>query len=189
MSCKAVAKNAPWLSGCWNHGTGKRGSRREAKAKNHDRDLRLEESLRDMLIYTRQAPLTIRVAGKAKTGKGEKMNIMLAAYESKLNQLCIAAKIEIINKTLSALKPLLEAGSTQAKIQYDRLSEELPSLEWELEYEPISSGTVEEFDALSNEEQSEWWNTFHDKCAQGTADDLYFYRVLMDKFLVNYVGH
>lgn len=53
----------------------------------------------------------------------------------------------------------------------------------------FSSGTEEEFDALSGEAQWSVWESFHDLCSQGIGDSMYFYRVLMDKWLVGYVGH
>lgn len=49
--------------------------------------------------------------------------------------------------------------------------------------------TVADFEALSAEEQNALWETFHEKNLQGTADNMPFYRVLMDEFLVGYVGH
>jgi len=50
-------------------------------------------------------------------------------------------------------------------------------------------GTEEEWNALSIEERSSEWERFHELCAQGIGDGMYFYHVLMDKFLVGYVGH
>ncbi len=50
-------------------------------------------------------------------------------------------------------------------------------------------GTEEEWQALSSDQQNEEWDEFHDRCAIGTADDMYFYSVMMNKFLVGYVGH
>lgn len=52
-----------------------------------------------------------------------------------------------------------------------------------------SSGSLDEWHALTEEEQSLEWDNFHDLCAQGIADEMYFYRVLMDMHLVGYVGH
>ena len=65
---------------------------------------------------------------------------------------------------------------------------ELQSAEHHAEAE-FESGTVEEWNALSSEEQSSEWDSFHSLCAQGIGDEMYFYRVLMDKWLVGYVGH
>ncbi|WP_041390670.1 hypothetical protein [Polaromonas sp. JS666] len=53
----------------------------------------------------------------------------------------------------------------------------------------IESGTEEEWEALSEEDRTSNWEEFHSHCAQGIGDELYFYRVLMDKFLIGYVGH
>lgn len=52
-----------------------------------------------------------------------------------------------------------------------------------------SQGTRAEWDALSPEEQFAEWDGFHDACALGVADDLYFYQVMMSMHLVGYVGH
>lgn len=52
-----------------------------------------------------------------------------------------------------------------------------------------SSCLTEEFNALSEVEQNEQWEDFHSKCAEGTADNMYFYDVLMSQWLVGYVGH
>lgn len=50
-------------------------------------------------------------------------------------------------------------------------------------------GSDLEWASLSAEEQHEAWAEFHALCAQGMADSLYFYEVLMRKHLVGYVGH
>ena len=52
-----------------------------------------------------------------------------------------------------------------------------------------SSGTQAEWEALSEEEQDAEWDNFHSLNEKGVADDMYFYRVLMDMHLVGYVGH
>lgn len=51
------------------------------------------------------------------------------------------------------------------------------------------SGTKEEWEALSGEVQASEWERFHELCAQGIGDEMYFYRVLMNDWLVGYVGH
>lgn len=58
------------------------------------------------------------------------------------------------------------------------------------EYQALLSdeGTEEEWEALSEEEKDEQWDIFHDLKDRGIADEMYFYRVLMNKFLVGYVG-
>ncbi|MBC3871737.1 hypothetical protein [Undibacterium oligocarboniphilum] len=53
----------------------------------------------------------------------------------------------------------------------------------------FDSGTLEEYLALSDEEKQDIWEEFHSKCAQGVADELYFYHVLMAQWLEGYVGH
>jgi hypothetical protein len=50
-------------------------------------------------------------------------------------------------------------------------------------------GTQEEWDALSDEERAAEWKTFHELNADGTADEMYFYRILMNTFLIGYCGH
>lgn len=50
-------------------------------------------------------------------------------------------------------------------------------------------GLRDERDALTVEEQSAEWDSFHEANAIGTADDLYFYEILMAEYLVDYVGH
>lgn len=50
-------------------------------------------------------------------------------------------------------------------------------------------GTQEEWDALSFDEQMREWDTFHDFCMLGIADEMYFYGILMSKHLVGYVGY
>lgn len=67
-----------------------------------------------------------------------------------------------------------EAGSKYVQDFYDSLEPE---------------GTQEEWDALSSDEQWEQWDSFHELCAQGIADTMYFYRVMMSMHLENYVGH
>ncbi len=52
-----------------------------------------------------------------------------------------------------------------------------------------SSGSQEEWDALSTAEQEAQWDEFHDLCARGIADEMYFYQVMMNKHMVGYVGH
>lgn len=50
-------------------------------------------------------------------------------------------------------------------------------------------GTEEEWNALSREQQDVQWETFHELNVLGTADNMYFYKVMMKEFLVGYVGH
>lgn len=50
-------------------------------------------------------------------------------------------------------------------------------------------GSLDEFNALSAEERSKEWDEFHSLCAQGIADDMYFFDVMMKQWLVGYVGH
>lgn len=52
-----------------------------------------------------------------------------------------------------------------------------------------NSGTLREWKALPENEREEHWENFHEQCLQGTADDMYFYDVMMRIFLVGYVGH
>lgn len=47
----------------------------------------------------------------------------------------------------------------------------------------------QEWDAMTPEEQEEQWESFHEENAAGTADNLYFYEVMMARHLVGYVGH
>lgn len=56
-------------------------------------------------------------------------------------------------------------------------------------FEPEVTGSREEWDALSSAEQESQWEDFHDRCALGIADDMYFYMVMMDMHLVGYAGH
>jgi len=50
-------------------------------------------------------------------------------------------------------------------------------------------GTEEEWSALSSKERRREWEEFHELCAKGTADDMYYYRVMMGISMANYVGH
>ena len=54
---------------------------------------------------------------------------------------------------------------------------------------PLNMGTRAEFEALSPEEKNAQWDVFHEQCQQGTADDMYFYHVMSNIFMVGYVGH
>ena len=49
--------------------------------------------------------------------------------------------------------------------------------------------TIEDFNALPEETQHALWEEFNERNLQGTADDMPFYQVLMNDFLVGYVGH
>lgn len=53
----------------------------------------------------------------------------------------------------------------------------------------VEAGTEEEWDALSPHEQAVEWDEFHSLCAQGTADTMYFYKVLMGLWIKGYAGH
>lgn len=55
--------------------------------------------------------------------------------------------------------------------------------------ELYGTGTQEEWHALTKEQQDVEWDNFHDLCAQGIADEMYFYDVMMKMHLVGYVGH
>ena len=57
------------------------------------------------------------------------------------------------------------------------------------DFEPEVIGSQEEWEALSSADQESQWDDFHDRCARGIADDMYFYRVMMNKHLVGYAGH
>ena len=57
------------------------------------------------------------------------------------------------------------------------------------DFELEVTGSQEEWEALSSAEQESQWDDFHDRCALGMADDMYFYRVMMNMHLVGYVGH
>jgi len=52
-----------------------------------------------------------------------------------------------------------------------------------------SHGTQVEWEALSEKQQAAEWDDFHRLDSRGIADEMYFYRVLMDMHLVGYVGH
>ncbi|WP_426172431.1 hypothetical protein [Pseudoduganella sp. R-34] len=67
--------------------------------------------------------------------------------------------------------------------------EVLLHLDAEAGVEADVDGTKEEWEALSDEEKAKEWETFHDLNARGTADEMHFYRILMNAFLVDYVGH
>lgn len=55
--------------------------------------------------------------------------------------------------------------------------------------EMYRGGTQEEWDALSPEEQSASWDSFHDLCASGVGERHHFYELLMKEWMVGYVGH
>lgn len=50
-------------------------------------------------------------------------------------------------------------------------------------------GTKAEWDALPDDQKADEWVCFHDLCAQGIGDEMYFYKVLMNEWQVGYVGH
>lgn len=52
-----------------------------------------------------------------------------------------------------------------------------------------SCGSIAEWNALTDEERSSEWEEFHELCAAGIADTMYFYRVMMNMHLEDYVGH
>lgn len=57
------------------------------------------------------------------------------------------------------------------------------------ECEMYRGGTREEWDALSPEEQSASWDSFHELCASGVGERHWFYDLLMKEWMVGYVGH
>ncbi|MBN3760878.1 hypothetical protein [Burkholderia sp. Ac-20365] len=57
------------------------------------------------------------------------------------------------------------------------------------EYLSPQHGTQAAWDLLSHEEKSEEWDEFHRLCEQGVGERHGFYRLLMDKHVVGYVGH
>jgi hypothetical protein len=50
-------------------------------------------------------------------------------------------------------------------------------------------GSVDEFNALSEEDRSKEWDEFHSRCVEGTADEMYFFDVMMKQWQVNHEGH
>jgi hypothetical protein len=50
-------------------------------------------------------------------------------------------------------------------------------------------GTREEWDELSAEAQSSEWDSFQVLCARGIGDEHRFYSLLMEQWMVGYVGH
>jgi len=66
----------------------------------------------------------------------------------------------------------------------DAHSQEAFREEWQ-----ASNGSQEEWDALSFDEKADQWDEFHDLCARGIGDQMYFYQVMMNRHLVGYVGH
>ena len=48
---------------------------------------------------------------------------------------------------------------------------------------------ADEWTALTVEEQSAEWDSFHEANMIGIADDLYFYDAMMALYLIDYVGH
>ena len=85
------------------------------------------------------------------------------------------SEIHALLKQESTLVAAWEEGKSDAEQQED--------------FEPAVIGSREEWDALSSAEQDGQWEDFHDRCALGIADDMYFYRVMMNMHLVGYVGH
>ncbi len=75
----------------------------------------------------------------------------------------------------------LLGDSSLAKSEFDAVHQE--------DFEPVTTGSREEWNALSSVEKATEWEDFHDRCALGVADDMYFYRVMMKMHLVGYVGH
>lgn len=51
------------------------------------------------------------------------------------------------------------------------------------------AGTQEEWDAMSQEDQEESSNSFHEMCERGVGDNHRFYDLLMSRWLVGYCGH
>lgn len=74
---------------------------------------------------------------------------------------------------------LLEEAYLSGRKNYEDLRAEVET----------SRGSKAEWDALSSNERAAQWDEFHEFCAQGIADKMYFYRVMMDLHQKDYVGH
>ncbi|MFP3637555.1 hypothetical protein [Paraburkholderia sp. SIMBA_054] len=82
-----------------------------------------------------------------------------------------------------ALPPLFVGTSLADRWECGRRDRDLT------DFHESQEGTQEEWDALSAEEQSAEWDEFHELCAAGVGERSYYYRILMDRWLVGYVGH
>ena len=99
----------------------------------------------------------------------------------------------ICEASLQALKAVTTDPSTSNVIAVHE--EACVDAYWKLQCAEASAepdfeyGTKAEWNALSASDQSDTWAQFHSLCEQGTADQMYFYPVLMDMHMVGYVGH
>ena len=83
----------------------------------------------------------------------------------------------------------LPAMMTQENLLVEGWVEGKADAERQEDIQLYASGSVDEWHALSSAEQIAEWEEFHDRCALGIADDMYFYHVMMNMHLVGYVGH
>jgi len=91
-----------------------------------------------------------------------------------------AASTRLDNQILSEIAG--DQEKYKADVQ-DELDEDCPDY-----FESVECGSQEEWDALTDLERERQWDVFHDRNAEGTADELYFYDVMMAQHLVGYVG-
>ena len=76
-----------------------------------------------------------------------------------------------------------------ATAAYENYVDEMRYADHLKELAKYPDGTLEEFNALSPEEQEIHWDEFHRIEAQGSDEHMYFYRVLMNKHLETHFGH
>lgn len=116
----------------------------------------------------------------------QQLNDMVSVAYGRVN-------LAICEATLAAMTAVTISPDTSGIV--DRHNEACAEAYWELQSAEhhagaaVEFGTEDEWNALSAEEQSSEWGRFHEKCAQGIGDEMYFYRVLMNMWLVGYVGH
>lgn len=146
----------------------------------HDEEL---EAIRHRQSVERMATFkkgTIELAQKANPFDLGKYFPKTAAYSAPLD-------LDEYDKFVLSQYPGLSLK--EATRAYERAADEKRHAEFlaDLANNP-PQGTLEEFNTRSWEEQQALWDEFHRRDRMGTADEMYFYRVLMDQHLKGYIG-
>ncbi|GGC23688.1 hypothetical protein [Pseudoduganella buxea] len=56
-------------------------------------------------------------------------------------------------------------------------------------FDPVGFyASQEEWDALTDQQREAQWESFYERNAAGTADEMRFYKVMMAQYLLGYVG-
>lgn len=105
---------------------------------------------------------------------------------------CAYERAHSVGYQTTAISPYFEGEPLLLKGQRDGIEENVfldAYMAEQLMETYFETGSIEEWKALSKEQQEAKWDEFHHLCAQGVGDEMYFYRVLMNQWLVGYVGH